>query len=351
VKNKIPLKGYSLKELQALFVERGEAKYRALQVFNWMYNHRVVSFDEMGNLPKSLRGKLGEDFELTTLEQTGEFDSQDGTRKLLFRTKDGNSIESVIIPDGERVTLCVSTQAGCPLDCKFCATGLLGYKKNLTAGEIFDQFLLSSRVSSVAITNMVYMGMGEPFLNYDETVKSLEIFSDELTKGISLKKITVSTSGIPKRIRQFADTKLKAKLAFSLHSCFEDIRTELMPINKKYPLKENLDALAYYSSRTENRITYEYIMLRQINDRKEDAAALIKLCRRMPSKVNLIPFNPLDFMKPDGISARLQPTALDKIELFANTLREANITVMVRDTKGQDIAAACGQLAARQRNA
>lgn len=340
------IKGLTLPELQALFINNGYEKFRATQVFNWMYNHKVLNFADMNNVSKELRAQLDEKYTLITLEKVKEQASPlNGTKKFLFKTGEGHVIESVIIPDGDRITLCISTQVGCPLDCKFCATGVMGYKKNLTAGEIFDQYLLAGAGYEKPISNVVYMGMGEPLLNFDATVRSLSIFSEELTKGISLKKVTVSTSGIPHKIREMADLGLKCKLAFSLHSCFEDIRTTIMPINKKYSLKECLKELRYFAQQTGTRITFEYVMLKGINDRNEDIQALIKLCKTMPSKVNIIPFNSLQHTNPTGISAELEPTPRKHIDEFADALRNANITVLLRDTKGEDIAAACGQLA------
>lgn len=345
---KTVLKGLNHHELKTWFREQGEAAFRGDQVFNWMYNHRVLEFDHMVNLPKSLRHKLEETAEMQTLtEHHSVISPESATKKFLFKTSEGNIIESVIIPEEKRVTLCVSTQVGCPLDCKFCATGLMGYKKNLTAGEIFDQYLMAQRGYDREITNIVYMGMGEPLLNYKNTVKSLEIFGSELTTGISLRKITVSTSGIPAKIRELADTGMKVKLAFSLHSCFEGMRSKIMPINDKYSLHENLDALEYYAEKTNTRITYEYVMLKGINDRKEDLHALIKLVKKIPSKVNIIPFNSLAHMNPDGLSAELEPTSERDIQIFADKLRDNNITVMLRNTQGKDIAAACGQLAVK----
>jgi 23S rRNA (adenine2503-C2)-methyltransferase len=342
------LKGFGLKELEALMISLDHERYRAEQIFNWMYNHRVRSFDEMENIPKSLRAQLDEQFTLITLEKVNEQCSPDGTAKLLFKTRDGHKIESVIIPDEERMTLCLSTQVGCPLDCKFCATGLMGYKKNLTAGEIFDQYLLAQETAPLPISNIVYMGMGEPLLNYDATVQSLEIFNEELTKGISKRKITVSTAGIPHRIIDLADSGIKSKIAFSLHSCFDDTRSLIMPINKKYPLEENIKALKYFQRKTDTRITFEYIMLAGINDRKEDIKGLIKLTRQISSKINIIPFNSLKHMNPAGISSELETSSAKTIERFADELREANITVMLRDTRGNEIAAACGQLAIKE---
>jgi 23S rRNA (adenine2503-C2)-methyltransferase len=347
--NKKVLKGLTLNELKDFFQASGEQKFRGEQVFNWMYNHLADNFDEMQNLPKSLREKLNEQNEIQTLEFVdSETSAETGTKKFIFETRENNQIESVIIPEEKRTTLCISTQVGCPLDCKFCATGLMGYKKNLSAGEIFDQYMLAAKnYGKDRISNIVYMGMGEPLLNYKETLKSLEIFGEELTTGISLKKITVSTAGIAPKIRELADSGLKVKLAFSLHSCFEDIRTKIMPINRKYSLKENIEALKYYSDKTGTRITFEYVMLKGINDRDEDLKALAKLCSSIPSKINVIPFNSLKHMNPEGLSGELESTPKERISEFVKKLREKNITVIVRFTQGEDIAAACGQLAVK----
>ncbi|MFO7447314.1 MAG: 23S rRNA (adenine(2503)-C(2))-methyltransferase RlmN [Ignavibacteriaceae bacterium] len=344
---KVQLKGLNLTELQEWFVENGQPKFRGEQVFNWMYNHLAMDFNEMRNLPKSLRSELNDKAELRTLDYvTAQVSPETGTKKFIFETKEKNKIESVIIPEERRTTLCISTQVGCPLDCQFCATGLMGYKKNLSAGEIFDQYMLAAKdYGKENLSNIVYMGMGEPLLNYKATVKSLEIFSEELTTGISLKKITVSTAGIAPKIKELADSGLKVKLALSLHSCFEDIRSKIMPVNKKYSLKETLEACRYYARKTGTRITFEYVMLKDLNDRNEDIDALIKLCSSIPSKINVIPFNSLAHMNPSGFAAELVPSSKQRIEKFVQKLRDKNITVMVRETQGEDIAAACGQLA------
>ncbi len=350
---KFRLKGLDLDELKEYFVSAGEPAFRGEQLFNWMYNHLAMDFDEMSNIPKVLRTKLKESAEIITLDYVQSEESPiTGTKKFVFSTlnqknsKGKNKIESVIIPEVKRTTLCISTQVGCPLDCKFCATGLMGYTRNLDAGEIFDQYLLAVRdYGKDKITNIVYMGMGEPLLNYEATVNSLRIFSKELTTGISLKKITVSTAGIAPKITELANTGLKVKLAFSLHSCFEDVRTKIMPINQKYSLAENIEALKYYSEVTGTRITFEYVMLKDINDRDEDINALVKLCSSLSSKINIIPFNSLEHMNPVGFAAELRPPSRVRIEEFADKLRQKNITVMLRLTQGDDIAAACGQLA------
>ncbi len=343
----VTLKGLTLQEMKEYFISEGESSFRAGQVFKWMYGDLVDNFDEMSNLPKSLRNKLSEKLSIDTLRYSnGEISQSTGTRKYIFETMEGYKIESVVIPEKKRTTLCISTQVGCPLDCKFCATGLMGYKNNLTAGEIFDQFKLASKdYKESDITNIVYMGMGEPLLNFNETVKSLKIFAEELTTGISLKKITVSTAGIAPKIKELEETGLKVKLAFSLHSCFEDIRNKIMPINKKYSLEENISALKSYAAKTKTRITFEYVMLDGINDRNEDIKALARLMSTIPSKLNIIPFNSLEHMNPSGLAGKLRSTSIERIQIFADKLREKNITVMLRNTQGDDIAAACGQLA------
>ena len=341
------LKGLTLEELQSFCSEEEEPKFRAKQIFSWMYGHLADSFDEMQNLPKPLREKLTEISSLNALKNiTSEVSSSTGTTKYIFETAEGNKIESVLIPEIRRNTLCISTQAGCPLDCKFCATGLMGFKKNLSAGEIFDQYKLAVKDNEdKKITNIVYMGMGEPLLNFNESIKSLQIFSNELTTGITPRRITLSTAGIAPKIKELADSDIKVKLALSLHSCFEDIRSKIMPINKKYSLKENVEAINYYSKKTRTKITFEYVMLKDINDRKEDIKALTKLCRSLPGKVNVIPFNSLEHMNPGGLSAKLLPSSAERINNFVNELKANGITVMLRNTQGDDIAAACGQLA------
>jgi 23S rRNA (adenine2503-C2)-methyltransferase len=346
---KIVLKGLTLSELKDYFLSKGLHKFRGEQFFLWLYNHLAADVDEMKNIPKTIRAEIRNEIELQTLDFFHSEQSEiSKTKKYIFLTKDKYKIETVIIPEETRATLCISTQVGCPLDCQFCATGLMGYKRNLSAGEIFDQYMLAAKdYGKDKITNIVYMGMGEPLLNYQNTLKSLLIFADELMKGISIKKITVSTAGIAPRIRELADSGINVKIALSLHSCFEDLRSKLMPINLKYTLKENLMAVRYYAKKTGTRITFEYVMLKNINDTDEDINALVKICKEIPSKVNIIPFNSLKHMFPSGFSAELESTPKEKIDEFAGKLRDKNITVMVRQTQGDDIAAACGQLAVK----
>lgn len=341
------LKGLTLDEIKNLMEELGEQKFRGEQLYNWMYKHHAADYEEMGNVPKQLREKLSELYPVMLLsKEEDEASGSTQTKKYLFTTLDNRKIEAVVIPDKERNTLCLSTQVGCPLDCKFCATGLMDYKRNLTPGEIIDQYILACKdFGKDKITNIVYMGMGEPLLNYTGTVKSLAIFMSELDEGLGRNRITVSTSGIAPKIRELADTGLRVKLALSLHSCFEEIRNKIMPINEKYSLKENIEAIKYYGQKTGTRITFEYTMLKGVNDRKEDIDALAKLCNEISAKVNIIPFNSIKHMAPDGLSAQLEPTPLFRIEQFADSLKKKGVTVMLRNTQGDDIAAACGQLA------
>ena len=349
---KIQLKGMPVGELEQFCISIGEPKYRGAQIFNWIYNHLADDFGEMQNLSKQLREKLSSSASLSVFNLKEVQQSHNtSTKKFLLSTNDNRNIESVVIPDKERNTLCISTQVGCPLDCKFFATGLLGYKRNLTSAEIVDQYLQAAKIyGKPAITNIVFMGMGEPLLNYENTLKSISIFTDEMNKGLSRTRITVSTAGITHRINELADSGLRVKMALSLHSCFEEVRSTIMPINVKYPLKGTIEALKYYAKATKTRITFEYTMLKGINDRPEDVKALIRLCSSLPSKLNIIPFNSIKHMSPGGISSQLEPTPKDKIEAFAQKLRESNITVMIRDTQGDDIAAACGQLAGKHVN-
>lgn len=349
INDKISLKGLPVEELKDFFKSIDEDSFRGEQVFNWINNHLVFNFNEMLNLSKDLRVKLDE---ISTLQSLNFVKTQSSyttlTKKYLLKTNDDRFIESVIIPDEKRNTLCLSTQVGCPLDCKFCATGLMGYKRNLTSAEIVDQYLLTAKeIGKENITNIVYMGMGEPLLNFNNTIKSLRVFTDELNKVLSRNRISVSTAGIPHKIKELADSGLRVKLALSLHSCYNDIRSRIMPINDKYPLKELLDACTYYAKKTKTRITFEYTMLQGLNDRREDIYALTKICSSIPSKINVIPFNSIKHMDPEGISAGLEPTSRENILKFVENLRKNNVTVMVRDTQGDDIAAACGQLAVK----
>ncbi|MCH7827552.1 MAG: 23S rRNA (adenine(2503)-C(2))-methyltransferase RlmN [Bacteroidetes bacterium] len=345
-KELIQIKGMTLDELEFCIKELGEKKFRAKQIFKWIYDSGITSFDEMLNIPKNLRNKLKNLYILNTLKiHSSQSSKTDETTKFIFETHTNHKIESVIIHEKNRTTLCLSTQVGCPLDCKFCATGLMGYKQNLTSGEIIDQFLIASKNNNTKITNIVYMGMGEPLLNFENTLKSLTIFKSDLISNIHLKHITVSTVGIIPNIYKLADSGLNVRLALSLHSCFNDIRNKIMPINKKYPLEKLIDATKYYAVKTGSKITIEYVMLKGINDRNEDIKGLTKLFSQMPIKINIIPFNSLKHMSPTGFSGKLEPTSKERIKDFVEKLKSKNLQITVRETQGEDIAAACGQLA------
>jgi len=346
------LKGFNLTELQAFVEELGEKKYRAAQLYGWLYAKAAQSFDEMTDISKEFRTILIHSSQISNLKSEIQKISADGTIKFLFSLEDDLAIESVLIPGKKkaseidnRLTLCVSTQVGCPLDCKFCATGAMGFLRNLTAGEIVDQVIQAQRNSAKRITNLVYMGMGEPLLNYDNVMKSIDIINDGRGLNIGARHITISTAGYADRIRQLADEEHPVKLAISLHSLDNDKRTKLMPITKKFPVDMLIDALEYYYHKKRSRPTFEYILFNGFNDTTADIKAFVKLSKRIPCKVNLIPFHSISFMHPTGIGASLKPTPAPRIEAFADALRKADITVMVRGSSGQDIQAACGQLA------
>ena len=367
------LKGFTLEELQEFALSIGEKKFRGGQLFQWLYSKECKSFEEMTSLSKSFREKLArsatvDSLKLVKLQQS----PNDGTQKFLFELADGKRIESVLIPprtafqspearvedEQRRLTLCVSTQVGCPLDCKFCATASMGYHRNLTAGEIVDQVIQVKKISGKPaavpdnrtragkrITNLVYMGMGEPLMNYDNLMKSIEIFSTGME--IAARRITISTAGWAPKIRQMADEKRKVKLAVSLHSLDEKIREKLMPINKKFDLAELIDAVQYYYKKTKARVTFEYILFDGLNDRDEDIRHLISLSKKIPCKFNIIPFHAIEFTYPTGIASHLRLTPKDRKEEFVRKLRNAHITIFVRSSAGEDIDAACGQLAVK----
>lgn len=346
---KIMLKGKTYDELLEFIAEIGEKSFRARQIFDWMYIQKCNSFDDMSNLSAALRQKLENSCQLFSLE-LAEKETSDitGTIKYKFRTYDNRIIESVLIPmDKNKSTLCLSTQIGCPLNCQFCATGKMGFIRNLSAGEIIDQYVLAAKdYGTEKVTNIVYMGMGEPLTNYNNTLKSLQIITSEYNQTISRTRITVSTAGIPDKIKELADSGVRVKLALSLHSCFDETRSKIMPVNEKYPLGKLIPVLNYYAQKTATRITFEYTLLKDINDRIEDINELVKICKKVPSKVNLIPFNSIKHTDPQGFASKLEPSPKGKLEYFANELRNRNLTVLIRETQGQDINAACGQLAA-----
>ncbi|MCX6134575.1 MAG: 23S rRNA (adenine(2503)-C(2))-methyltransferase RlmN [Ignavibacteriales bacterium] len=366
--DKKSIKGLSLKELQEFVESLGEKKYRAAQLFSWMYAKGVNSFEEMTDISKEFREVLASSARIDSTELVRESVSPtDGTTKFLFRLNDGLMIESVLIPAadpdspeddeeeseeepalGRRLTLCLSTQVGCPLDCKFCATGTMGFLRNLTAGEIIDQVIHAQRLADRRITNLVYMGMGEPMLNFDEVMKSIDLINDDRSLNIGARHITISTAGYADRIRQMADEGRKVKLALSLHSLDSEKRAQLMPITKKFSVEDLVEALEYYYRKTRRRPTFEYIPFEGFNDTVDDVRRFVKLSKRIPCKVNIIPYHSIAFTGISGFGATLRPTPKDRMEQFAQDLREANITVMIRSSSGEDIEAACGQLAVQE---
>jgi 23S rRNA (adenine2503-C2)-methyltransferase len=353
------IKGLSLKELQEFVESLGEKKYRATQLFSWMYAKGAESFQEMTDISKGFRDMLAGSARLDNLAiERKSVSPTDGTTKFLFRMHDGLMIESVLIPPEEsspdsetRLTLCVSTQVGCPLDCKFCATGTMGFLRNLTAGEIVDQVIQAQRHAKRRITNLVYMGMGEPMLNYDNVMKSVDIVTDDRSLNIGMKHVTISTAGYADRIRQMADEDRKMKLALSLHSLDNEKRALLMPITQKFSVETLIDALEYYYHKTRRRPTFEYIPFDGFNDTEEDIGRFVRLSGRIPCKINIIPFHSIAFTGLSGFGATLKPTPREHMERFAQALRDANITVMVRSSAGEDIEAACGQLAVEEKKA
>ncbi len=336
---KVHIRNFTLKELESWVEGFGEKRFRARQIFRHIFLRNISSWDECTDLSKALRKKLEFATFLNSIELKHRFRSSDGTERFVFKLSDGYFIESVLIPDHPRYTLCLSTQVGCPLSCAFCYTGTLGYKRNLTAGEIVEQFSHVQKLlgSKPRITNLVYMGMGEPLLNEVEVFRSIEIFLDSLGPSFSHRRITVSTAGIIPAMKRLGETH-PVNLAVSLHAPNNNIRSRLMPINKKYPLDELIKACREYPLPTRKRITFEYILLDGVNDSPEHAEELAQLVRSIRCKINLIPFNPFP-----GSTFKRPPE--DKIELFKQIILDSNITATVRVSRGADISAACGQLA------
>jgi len=338
------LKGMTLPELENFVAGLGWEKYRARQIFKWLYNKQVDDFSKMSDIPKDYREKLSEVADINELKLSRfEKSNCDGTIKFLFELKDGEKIESVLIPDDSRLTLCVSTQVGCPIDCKFCATGAMGFKRNLTAGEIVDQVIQSQRFSERRITNIVFMGMGEPLLNLKNLLKAIDIITSDDGIRIGSRKITISTVGLPDKIKELADAGRKVKLAISLHTLNEDLRKKLIPIANRYPIQSIIEAVKYYYNKIGLRITYEYILFEGLNDTDEDVKKLVELAKIVPCKINILKFHPVDFIRKDPILKKLKPSK--RLEEFAQRLRENNLTVFIRSNAGEDIKAACGQLA------
>ncbi len=354
-------RSFSQQEINTFITELGQKPYRAQQIINWMYKKLARSFDEMTDLPREFREQLKKTACISNLKLLQKQVSSDGTQKFLFQLEDGESIESVLIPNargGNKFTLCISSQVGCALSCVFCATGKLGFKRNLNAYEIVDQVITVKRYllaetqhaaplqklyeySQPAIANIVFMGMGEPLNNLQEVAEALRRITSLM--NFSKRRITVSTAGIVPNIYKLAEIIPEVNLAISLNATTDEVRNSIMPINRKYPLKELLKACKAFPLSAFRRITFEYVLLKGINDTKEDALRLVKLLRGIRSKVNLISYNPTPLQKTMRL---FEQTDLKKILEFQSILHKAGITVLIRKSMGADISAACGQLKA-----
>ncbi|NNF33308.1 MAG: 23S rRNA (adenine(2503)-C(2))-methyltransferase RlmN [Saprospiraceae bacterium] len=329
-------------ELTEYFESVGERKFRSKQVSEWLWKKSVTDIDAMSNLSSQTREKLKESFCINNINLDHEQKSEDGTIKSAFRLHDGHLIEGVLIPTQKRMTACISSQVGCSLSCKFCATGFLDRKRNLDASEIYDQVVMINKQAleyyQKPLSNIVYMGMGEPMLNYAEVLKSVEYITSPEGLHMSSQRITISTAGVAKMIRKLADDMVKFNLALSLHAADEEKRNQIMPINETNSLEALRSALTYYHDKTGNDVTFEYILFYNFNDSLKDADNLLKFTRYVPSKVNIIEYNPIS----ESSFTNTDPQTLDK---FRDFLTRKGVNVRVRRSRGKDIDAACGQLA------
>jgi 23S rRNA (adenine2503-C2)-methyltransferase len=342
---KTDIRSLQLHELEATVREFGEPIYRARQIADWLYQRRVQAFDEMTDLPRQFRARLAELLTFSKIDIVRVLGSRDTTRKFLFRLSDESLIETVLIPASpalygsrsDRRTICVSTQVGCAYGCKFCASGLDGFSRNLRPNEIVDQIIAVERESGEKIDNIVFMGMGEPLANLENVMRAIRIVNAPWGLGIGARHITVSTSGLAPQIRKLADDPLQIRLAISLHGATDEVRNQIMPINRRYNLDKLLEACDYYSKRKKQRLTFEYILIDNVNDSPEQARRLGRIARRLGAKVNLIPYNTVQ-----GLPwSRPQP---EQQEQFVSILRASGVAATLRREKGHDIEAACGQL-------
>lgn len=334
----------TVEQLTDILIDLGEKKFRAKQIYEWLWKKSANAFHQMTNLSLPLRTLLEEQFELRPITMDQMQHSNDGTIKCRFKLHDGHLIEAVLIPvpSDDRYTVCVSTQVGCSLTCSFCATGRMDRLRNLDPGEIYDQVVAVNAIChetyDAPLTNIVYMGMGEPLLNYKNTLQSVAHITGEVGLGMSPKRITVSTAGIAKMIKKLADDGVRFNLALSLHAANDTKRNEIMPINEQNNLDVLIDALKYFNNNTKNNITFEYICFQDFNDGLDDAKELVDICKIIPAKVNIIEYNPID-------NAPFKKSSAHKIDDFAKLLRANKVNVTVRRSRGKDIDAACGQLA------
>jgi len=334
------IRDLTLDELKAELAGLGEAPYRAKQIFAWLYKRGAASYADMTDLPKGLREKLAGSFSLKTAELYGVFRSKDGSEKFLFRLEDGPCVETVSIPSGARKTVCVSTQVGCKFGCGFCASGLGGFVRNLTPSEIVGQVLYLRDVLDAALTNIVFMGMGEPLDNYENLSRSILILNAPEGPGLAARRMTVSTAGFIPGIEHFRTLGLQVNLSVSLHASTEAKRNEIMPINRKYPLAKLIPACESYVREGGRKITLEYVLLGGFNDSAADADGLARIAARLKAKVNLIPYSPVA-----GLPYKVPETRV--VEAFLGRLKDKEVPATLRQSKGCDIQAACGQLAGR----
>lgn len=341
------IRALSLDELKSFFEEKGEKSFRAKQVYEWLWKKSARSFDEMTNLQKTTREMLKENFTINAVSIASSQISKDRTIKNAFRLYDGNVVEGVLIPTESRMTACISSQVGCSLTCSFCATGKLDRIRNLDADEIYDQVAIIKKQAEekygIPLSNIVYMGMGEPLLNYRNVLESVEKITSPEGLGMSPQRITVSTAGIAKMIKKLGDDNVKFNFALSLHAANDEKRNKIMPINEQNSLEALAEALRYFYEKTETRVTYEYIVFKDFNDTLQDAQELEKFCRVVPCKVNIIEYNPID-------DSGFKQTTEDKLRRFVGYLESKGIIVNVRRSRGKDIDAACGQLANKSKN-
>ena len=340
--NKQNIRHLSIEELKPFFIEIGEKVFRAKQVHEWIWKKSVQSFDEMTNLSVKTREKLKENFLIPSVIIKSSQISSDRTIKNAFQLSDGNVVEGVLIPASDRMTACISSQVGCSLTCKFCATGKLNRLRNIDFDEIFDQVVHIKKQAEQnyksPLTNIVYMGMGEPLLNYKGMMRSIEKITSDEGLGMSPKRITVSTAGIAKMIKKLGDDEVKFNLALSLHAANDKKRNKIMPINEHNSLDSLSEALKYFYNKTGTRVTFEYIVFKDFNDSIEDALELADFSKNLPCKINIIEYNPID----DG---EFQQTTPERLDAFVKSLEDKGLVVNVRRSRGKDIDAACGQLA------
>ncbi len=336
------IRALTKEQLRNFFVKEGEKAFRGNQVYEWLWSKSAHTFEDMTNLSKETRQMLEKNFVINHIQVDTMQRSSDGTVKNAVRLHDGLIVESVLIPTGTRTTACVSSQVGCSLDCKFCATARLKRMRNLNPDEIYDQVVAIDKESRLyfnrPLSNIVFMGMGEPLMNYNNVIKAIDKITSKEGLGMSPKRIVVSTSGVPKMIKRMADDAVKFNLAVSLHSAIDEVRTEIMPFNETFPLKELKEALEYWYEKTKSKITYEYVVWDGINDSQKDIDALVQFCKYVPCKVNIIEYNPID----DG---QFQQAKNKVIDNYIHHLEKNRIVVNVRRSRGKDIDAACGQLA------